>query len=84
MHYESLLNAVSAKVQILKSAIIGFESVQNEIDELSSYYASSEWKEDFASDGAGMFPPTLKRGVLSEDGLYNLLNEIKELKEKLK
>ena len=84
MHYESLLNAVSAKVQILKSAIIGFESVQNEIDELSSYYASNEWKEDFASDEAGKFPPTLKRGVLSEDGLYNLLNEIKELKEKLK
>ena len=84
MHYESLLNAVSAKVQILKSAIIGFESVQNEIDELSSYYASSEWKEDFADDEAGKFSSTLKRGVLSEDGLYNLLNEIKELKEKLK
>ena len=83
MHYESLLNAVSAKVSILKSAIVGFESVQKEIDELSSYYGSKEWKKDFADDETGKFPSTLKRGVLSEDGLYNLINEINELKEKL-
>ena len=83
MYFESLLNAVSAKVQILKSSISGFESVQKEIDELTSYYESKEWKKDFADDEAGKFPSALRRGVLSEDGLYNLLNEIKELKEKL-
>ena len=84
MHYESLLNVITAKVQILKSSIIGFESVQKEIDELTSYYGSKEWKKDFADDEAGKFSSTLKRGVLSEDGLYNLLNEIKELKETIK
>ena len=41
--------------------------------ELSDYYGSDAWKRDLASDEAGLFPKELKRGVLSEDGLYNLL-----------
>lgn len=41
---------------------------------LASYYSSWEWKEDFAADEAGLFPRSLKRGILSEDGLWNLLN----------
>lgn len=41
---------------------------------LASYYSSREWKEDFAADEAGLFPRSLKRGILSEDGLWNLLN----------
>ena len=40
---------------------------------LASYYSSREWKEDFAADEAGLFPRSLKRGILSEDGLWNLL-----------
>ena len=46
--------------------------------ELAAYYASSEWKRDFADDEAGLLPADLKRGVLSEDGLYDLLAEIKQ------
>ena len=41
---------------------------------LASYYSSREWKEDFAADEAGLFPKSLKRGILSEDGLWNLLS----------
>jgi hypothetical protein len=40
---------------------------------LASYYSSREWKEDFAADEARLFPRSLKRGILSEDGLWNLL-----------
>ena len=45
------------------------------IGELSDYYNSDEWKRDFAADEAGLLPKDLKRGVLSEDGIYNLLEE---------
>ena len=45
------------------------------LNELESYYASDEWKQDFEVDEAGLLPEKLKRGVLSEDGLYNLLDE---------
>ena len=48
------------------------------ISELEAYYTSDEWKQDFA---AGLLPKGLKRGVLSEDGIYNLLEEYKEVSE---
>ena len=45
------------------------------LGELSAYYISDAWKRDFAADEAGLLPKDLKRGVLSEDGIYNLLEE---------
>lgn len=42
---------------------------------LSAYYGSDAWKRDLAADEAGLLPPELLRGVLSEDGLYNLLEQ---------
>lgn len=42
---------------------------------LAGYMDSGLWLSDFALDAAGAFPPELKRGVLSEDGLYNFLQE---------
>ena len=44
------------------------------IRKLDSYYGSPEWKEDLEADEAGFLPADLKRGVLSEDGIYNVLN----------
>lgn len=49
------------------------------VGELESYYGSAEWKKDFADDEAGLLPKKLKRGVLSEDGIYDLLEEYKEV-----
>ncbi len=54
------------------------ERLQGLISELEAYYTSDEWKQDFA---AGLLPKGLKRGVLSEDGIYNLLEEYKEVSE---
>ena len=45
---------------------------------LDSYYGSSAWRRDLAADEAGLLPSKLKRGVLSEDGLYDLLEQIQE------
>ena len=41
---------------------------------LAEYYASDEWKQDFTDDEAGLLPKDLKRGVLSEDGIWNVLS----------
>ena len=51
------------------------------ISELQAYYLSDEWKRDFADDEKGLFPKTLPRGVLSEDGIYSLLEEYREVSE---
>ena len=45
------------------------------IRELSDYYSSSLWLRDLDDDRAGKLPSDLKRGVLSEDAIYDLLCE---------
>ncbi len=57
-----------------------YEKVQEAIAVLSEYYGSKEWKQDYADDEAGLLPKDLKRGVLSEDGLWNLLSDWQEVK----
>ena len=47
----------------------------NDIAILRQYMDSGLWKEDFEADERGELPANLKRGVLSEDGLWNLLEE---------
>ena len=44
---------------------------------LEAYYTSGEWQEDYEADERGEFPPDLKRGVLSQDALYDLLERVK-------
>ena len=41
--------------------------------------ASGQWKEDYEADEAGQLPSGLKRGVLSQDALYNLLNDADQI-----
>ena len=64
----------------LKSAC-NADRLQSLISELEAYYLSDEWKRDFADDEAGLLPKKLPRGVLSEDGIYNLLEEYREVSE---
>ncbi len=56
--------------------ISGYEAIMREAEVLlaTAYYVSDEWKRDFADDEAGRLPQSLKRGVLSEDGIDSLLN----------
>ena len=43
--------------------------------ELIDYYESGQWLRDYEADERGELPVTLKRGVLSQDGLWDLLNK---------
>ena len=45
---------------------------------LKEYLDSGQWRLDYEADEAGEIPSDLKRGVLSEDGLYNLLTDLGE------
>ena len=44
---------------------------------LDAYYSSGEWMEDYEADERGELPPDLKRGVLAQDALYDLLEDSK-------
>ena len=58
------------------------KAIKEDVAELSKYYGSELWKLDFAADEAGNLPPDLKRGVLSEDGIWNLLSDYREIQKK--
>ena len=48
------------------------------VDTLKRYMESGEWLMDYESDERGELPPDLKRGVLSQDALYDFLAETDE------
>lgn len=58
-----------------------FTNLQEAVNIIANYYTSDEWKQDYADDEAGLLPKELKRGVLSEDGIWNLLTKWKGIKE---
>lgn len=47
--------------------------------QLVRYYEDGRWMGDYQLDEQGLLPPDLKRGVLSEDGIYNFLCELEHL-----
>lgn len=83
-HYEEIFDRITQVLSALKKSVNDYKAVKEEIDALSAYYASDEWKKDFSDDEKGKLPKDLKRGVLSEDGIYLLLEEIKETADCLK
>ena len=83
-YMEQLFDLVSESITEPSTALDKSEKIQEAIATLSDYYSSDEWKQDYADDEAGRLPKDLKRGVLSEDGIWNLLSDWRELEERLR
>ena len=81
---ERHLNRATAAVKRLEAALDKWEDAQEAIAALEEYYGSDLWKQDLADDEAGRLPADLKRGVLSEDGIWNLLTDARDLTSRLK
>jgi len=80
---EHYLDSASQAVMRLSAALDDYEAVQEAITQLAAYYRSDDWKHDFADDEQGRLPQDLKRGVLSEDAIWNLLEDCRELNERM-
>ena len=80
---ELRLERAAAVVMEMSATLDMYEAALEDIKTLDEYYSSDEWKQDFADDEAGLLPKDLKRGVLSEDGIWNLLSDARELKDRL-
>ena len=74
-HFEMLLDRVAPVLANLGEALDAFDGIQEDVQALSAYYEDDDWREDFEADEAGRLPKDLKRGVLSEDGIYDVLSE---------
>lgn len=81
---EQHLNKAVNAVMNLSASLDLYEEAQNAVQALSNYYGSSEWKQDFADDEAGRLPKGIMKGVLSEDAIWNLLEDWREVKERIR
>ena len=81
---ERCLVSASAAVKRLEAALDRYESVRQAIATLDEYYGSDLWRQDLADDEAGLLPENLKRGVLSQDAIWNLLTDVRTLTTRLR
>ena len=84
IHMEGLLDKSTEVIHRLEQALEDFAALQPDIAELEAYYTSPQWRKDFEADEAGKLPQDLKRGVLSEDGIYDLLSDYKCLQDQIR
>ena len=80
---EQRLNRALAAVRQLETALDAFEAAREDVKALEGYYGGEEWKQDYHDDEAGRLPSDLPRGVLSEDAVWNLLADCRELNIKM-
>ena len=81
---ESLFDKSEEVVKRLEAALKDFAKLERNIAKLEAYYTSPQWRKDFEADEAGKLPKDLKRGVLSEDGIYDLLSDYQCLKDQIR
>ena len=70
-------------VKKLEKALNDFEKNQVDLHLLNQYYGSKDWlkeKEELEKKPN----PSIKAGVLSEDGVWNLMEDVSELKDTMK
>lgn len=52
------------------------KKLKQKLNRLISYYENGKWLKDYQLDEQNLLPKTLKRGILSQDGIYNFLCEV--------
>ena len=77
---EEKLDNVTPKVNAFKESLNNLNSAFEDIKVLSDYY-KKEWKEDYEADEQGKIPKEVKRGVLSQDTLFDLLSKLNEMEK---
>lgn len=82
-YMEKILDESQASVSELSVALEKYVKLIPRMKELIAYYESRQWLHDFVDDSLGKIPKDLKRGVLSEDSVYDLISENAELIKKI-
>ena len=81
---EEIMDRVQNAVKQCQDALQNVADVEDEIDELNTYYMDGAWREDYEADEKGKIPKDLKRGVISQDTLFDLLEETDRLQNAIR
>lgn len=74
-YFDAILDAKGSRPETLLSDPV----IKTYLQELQAYYEHGQWLNDYESDERGELPADLKRGVLSQDALYDLFSEMENL-----
>ena len=74
---EQYMDEVSEVLKNCPESIKENKEIRLKITELENYQKSGQWLLDYECDERGELPADLKRGILSEDMLYNLLCDVR-------
>ena len=70
---ESILEEGNRLIDTLEKQLEELRRFQPKLRELDHYYTGPRWREDYLMDERGLLKDVPKRGILSQDGIYNLL-----------
>ena len=80
---EERFDRASAAMKLFSSELDKFETMLEDVLMLDKYYGSGNWWQDKTDDETGRLPADLKRGVLSEDAIWDLLVECGQLNDQI-
>ncbi len=72
---EAIMNDHAKLLEQLGDLLDLLEAREEDHHALIDYYYSDQRSQDLEDDRKGLIPQTLRRGVLSEDEIYDLLGE---------
>ncbi|MBS4750935.1 DUF4298 domain-containing protein [Carnobacteriaceae bacterium zg-ZUI78] len=78
-YMENVLDKQINDLQQLEKCLDVLDKDYSHYQELIAYYYSDERNTDLTLDDTNQLPKTLKRGVLSEDAIYNMMADRHEL-----
>lgn len=73
---EQYMDEVSDALKNRPAELNNNGDVRKKVAILTNYMDSGQWLADYEADERGELPVDLKRGVLSQDGLYNLICDV--------
>ena len=80
---EERFDSLERMVRALEEALQEEGGLREHFAVLQDYMDSGQWLKDYEADEKGKIPKEIKRGVLSQDALYDLLTEAREILQKI-
>ncbi len=80
---EELLDSISSTITETNKALEEFKSIKEKIELLNKYYGSKEWFKDKEDLESGKIS-NIKAGVLSEDAVWNMNENLSDTLEEMK
>lgn len=75
---EPILEECTGAVKALSRELDHMDALRDKMTRLFAYYGSEDWHSDRELDEQGRLPEGLRRGVLSEDLIYDAITDLRD------